>query len=97
MNEKLLDHFQSKKMSIDDRFSAGKKLREKFNRIKQDEYKTPDNRIDPISILEEQAKTRLPELIPVRYARMLTSPFAFLRGGALFAIKLINRGCFLKI
>jgi uncharacterized protein (DUF2252 family) len=33
-------------------------------------------------ILEEQAKTRQPDLVPVRYARMLTFPFAFLRGGA---------------
>jgi len=82
MSKKLLDHFQSKQLSIDERIASGKKLREKFPRIKQGEYKPAENRIDPISILEEQAKTRIPDLVPVRYARMLGSPFAFLRGGA---------------
>ena len=82
MGKKLLDHFQSKQLSIEERIIAGKKLRDKFPRIKQGEYKPAENRFDPVSILEEQGKTRLPDLVPVRYARMLTSPFAFLRGGA---------------
>ena len=82
MSKKLLDHFQSTQLSIEERFASGKKLRDKFPRIKQGEYKPADNRVDPISILEEQAKTRIPDLVPVRYARMLGSPFAFLRGGA---------------
>jgi uncharacterized protein (DUF2252 family) len=43
----------------------------------------PDgSRVDPVGILEDQARTRVPELIPIRHARMLTSPFAFLRGSA---------------
>jgi uncharacterized protein (DUF2252 family) len=93
MSKKLLDHFQSKQLSIDERITAGKKLRDKFPRIKQGEYKPADNRIDPISILEEQAKTRLPDLVPVRYARMLTSPFAFLRGAAaIMAADLASNG-----
>jgi uncharacterized protein (DUF2252 family) len=37
---------------------------------------------DPVALLEEQAKTRVPELVPIRYGRMLVSPFAFFRGGA---------------
>lgn len=82
MSKKLLDHFQSKKLSIDERIIAGKKIREKFPRIKQGDYKPAENRLDPVLILEEQSKTRLPDLVPVRYARMLGSPFAFLRGGA---------------
>ncbi len=82
MSKKLLDHFQSKKLSIDERIIAGKKIRDKFPRIKQGDYKPAENRLDPVLILEEQAKTRLPDLVPVRYARMLGSPFAFLRGGA---------------
>ena len=82
MSKKLLDHFQSKQLSIEQRFASGKKLRDKFPRIKQGEYKPAANRVDPISILEEQGKTRIPDLVPVRYARMLGSPFAFLRGGA---------------
>jgi uncharacterized protein (DUF2252 family) len=82
MGKKLLDHFQSKQLSIEERIASGKKLRDKFPRINQGEYKPADNRFDPVSILEEQGKTRLPDLVPVRYARMLASPFAFLRGAA---------------
>lgn len=37
---------------------------------------------DPVAILEEQARTRVPELVPIRYERMLVSPFAFFRGAA---------------
>jgi uncharacterized protein (DUF2252 family) len=46
------------------------------------EYKPAADRSDPVAILEEQGKSRLQELVPLRYARMLTSPFAFLRGAA---------------
>jgi len=38
---------------------------------------------DPVALLEEQAAARVPDLVPIRYGRMLTSPFAFYRGGAL--------------
>ncbi len=40
-------------------------------------------RPDPIGLLEEQAVSRVPELVPIRYGRMLASPFAFFRGAAL--------------
>ena len=78
----LLNHFKSKPTTIEERFQQGKELRKKFPRIAQGEYKPAPDRADPVSILEEQAKTRLPDLVPIRYARMLTSPFAFLRGAA---------------
>lgn len=41
------------------------------------------NRPDPVSLLEQQAQSRVPSLVPIRYGRMLTSPFAFYRGAAL--------------
>lgn len=82
MAKKLLKHFQAKQRSVEERMEIGKKLRKRFPRIKQGEYHPAKKRTDPVSILEAQAKTRLPELVPIRYARMLTSPFAFLRGGA---------------
>jgi len=82
MDEKIINHFQSKPKTIEERMAAGKALRVKFPRIKQGEYNPSPKRADPVSILEAQGKTRLPELVPIRYARMLTSPFAFLRGGA---------------
>jgi uncharacterized protein (DUF2252 family) len=82
MDEKILDHFTSIPKTIEERMAAGKALRVKFPRINQGDYKPSARRADPVSILEAQAKTRLLELVPIRYARMLTSPFAFLRGGA---------------
>lgn len=65
-----------------ERLAAGKALRRLVSRRAHAEFNIPDNREDPIAILEAQAQTRLPELVPVRYARMLASPFAFLRGSA---------------
>ena len=46
------------------------------------EWQPPANRPDPVEILVEQGKSRIPELLPVRYARMKADPFAFLRGAA---------------
>ena len=43
----------------------------------------PADRPDPVVLLERQATSRLPDLVPIRYGRMLTSPFAFYRGAAL--------------
>ncbi len=46
-------------------------------------FERPADRPTPLSLLEEQAATRVPELVPVRYGRMLVSPFTFFRGAAL--------------
>jgi uncharacterized protein (DUF2252 family) len=47
------------------------------------EWTAPPDRRDPVSLLEEQASDRVPHLVPIRYGRMLASPFAFLRGSAI--------------
>jgi uncharacterized protein (DUF2252 family) len=70
------------KPGVEQRLAKGKLLRTNFPIEKQGEYKPAADRADPVSILEEQGKSRLPDLVPIRYARMLTSPFAFLRGAA---------------
>ncbi|MCU0382358.1 MAG: DUF2252 domain-containing protein, partial [Chitinophagaceae bacterium] len=82
MKNEYLKHFMSAQVPIEKRIAAGKAIRNKHRRISLGTYKTPAKRTDPVSILEKQAKTRLPELIPIRHARMLTSPFAFYRGNA---------------
>src|ERR1700735_4447319 len=46
-------------------------------------YDPPAGRPDPVGLLERQAATRLPDLVPVRYGRMLASPFSYFRGAAL--------------
>jgi len=82
MSKKLLHHFESKQRTIEERIEAGKALRNKCKRLSLGTYKTPSKRVDPVALLEKQGKTRVQELVPIRYARMLTSPFAFLRGSA---------------
>jgi len=61
---------------------AGKALRETVPRRSHAAWKTPADRSDPIDVLEESNRDRVPELIPIRYGRMLRSPFTFLRGSA---------------
>jgi uncharacterized protein (DUF2252 family) len=52
------------------------------------------DRRDPVDILEQQAEDRVPELVPIRYGRMLVSPFTFYRGAAaIMAADLINTPC----
>ena len=46
------------------------------------EWVAPSGRRDPVELLEEQAASRVPELVPIRYGRMLVSPFTFYRGAA---------------
>ena len=82
ISKKLADQFTASRPSVADRFDAGKRLRTTVPRAKLAEFKPQATRKDPVGLLEAQAKTRIQELIPVRYARMLMSPFAFLRGTA---------------
>lgn len=65
-----------------ERIQIGKHLRKKLPRDLQGTWQPPANRRDPIDVLEESNQDRLPELIPIRYGRMLRSPFTFLRGSA---------------
>ena len=67
---------------IDERRAKGAEWRRQVPLSAQAEWKVPANRADPIEVLIEQGKNRIAELLPVRYARMKTDPFAFLRGAA---------------
>jgi len=64
-----------------ERYAAGKALRAKFSREAQAELTLQKDR-DPLAILRESDKIRIPELVPIRYQRMRQSAFAFLRGSA---------------
>ena len=68
--------------SRDERLSAGKALRETLPHGLHAAWKKQSKARDPIAILEESNRDRLPELVPIRYGRMLRSPFTFLRGSA---------------
>jgi len=64
------------------RAEQGKALRQQVPRSSQAFWKPPPKRRDLLAMLREADRDRIPTLIPIRYARMLQSPFAFLRGTA---------------
>src|SRR3954447_16957644 len=68
--------------TLEERIAVGKALRDAVPRESHGAWKPQTNRRDPIEILQEQAKTRIPSLVPIRYGRMLQTPFTFLRGAA---------------
>ncbi len=78
----LLESFTAPRPSIAERRESGKALRQKVPRADHAVWTPRADRGDPVSILEQQNRTRAQKLVPVRFARMLASPFAFLRGSA---------------
>jgi uncharacterized protein (DUF2252 family) len=69
-------------ISPGDRAAAGKALRDKIRREQHGQWKASKNRPNPIDILIKSDAGRMKELVPIRYGRMLQSPFAFYRGSA---------------
>ena len=61
----------------------GRAARRRSPRRAHADWRPDQNRPDPVALLEEQATSRVPELIPIRHARMMVSPFTFYRGAAL--------------
>jgi uncharacterized protein (DUF2252 family) len=72
-----VEHF-----TVDERVSMGKAARAQAPLESHAEWSPSPYRVDPITLLQEQAETRVPELVPIRYGRMMVSPFAFYRGAA---------------
>jgi uncharacterized protein (DUF2252 family) len=69
-------------LSPAERGDRGKAARQRVPRRLLAGWEPRADRVDPVELLEEQGATRVPELVPIRYGRMLTSPFAFYRGSA---------------
>jgi uncharacterized protein (DUF2252 family) len=67
---------------LDERRAKGAEWLNQVPFAAQAEWKPLANRADPVEVLIEQGKSRIQELLPVRYARMKADPFAFLRGAA---------------
>jgi uncharacterized protein (DUF2252 family) len=65
-----------------ERAALGKAARVEAPRSRHGEWEASTERPDPVGLLEEQAASRVPELVPIRYGRMAASPFAFFRGAA---------------
>jgi uncharacterized protein (DUF2252 family) len=68
--------------TVDERKARGKSARESVPRSSHGNWRAPAGRADPVGLLERQAATRVPELVPIRYGRMAASAFAFFRGAA---------------
>ena len=68
--------------AIEERLAEGRAERESVPLEAHAEWATPDQRPDPVGILEKQNATRVAELVPIRHGRMIVSPFTFYRGTA---------------
>ncbi len=66
-----------------ERVATGKAARARSPRSEHGAFDPSSRTADPIELLERQAATRVPDLVPIRYGRMLASPFAFYRGAAI--------------
>jgi uncharacterized protein (DUF2252 family) len=69
-------------MDVSERAAEGKAARSVAPRSALAEWEPAADRTDPVAILEQQAETRVSELVPIRYGRMAVSPFTFYRGAA---------------
>jgi uncharacterized protein (DUF2252 family) len=69
-------------MTPSERAAAGRRERERAPRSVHGAWQPAPGRADPVALLSEQAGSRVPELVPIRYGRMLVSPFTFYRGAA---------------
>jgi len=68
--------------SIDERKARGLEARDRAPVSSHTEWRPAADRPDPVALLEEQNRTREPDLVPVRHGRMMVSPFTFYRGAA---------------
>jgi uncharacterized protein (DUF2252 family) len=73
---------EAERLTRADRVAKGKDARG-FTPLESHAEFTPDRSRDPVGLLLEQAKSRVPELVPIRHGRMLVSPFTYYRGAAL--------------
>jgi uncharacterized protein (DUF2252 family) len=87
VDERTTDEHSSRATAVQhftpaERADRGKAARGELPRSAHATWEPGPRRRDPLDLLQEQAETRLPELAPIRYGRMLASPFAFFRGSA---------------
>jgi uncharacterized protein (DUF2252 family) len=70
-------------LTVAERVARGKAARNEVPRASHAAFEPGPLRRDPVDLLESQAASRVPDLVPIRYGRMLVSPFTFYRGAAL--------------
>src|SRR5215475_4735320 len=82
VSEEKVTAFPSR-LSRAELFAKGEELRTQCPRSSHAFWKPSKSRIDPLLLIRESEKGRLPELVPIRHGRMMKSPFTFYRGAAL--------------
>ena len=70
-------------LTVDERVARGLAARQEAPRSSHGRWEPAPDRPDPVTLLEQQALSRVPDLVPIRHGRMLASPFTFYRGAAL--------------
>src|SRR6266700_3921658 len=75
-------HHAEHVVSLVERLAQGKALRQQVPRTSHAQWTKANDRPDPVVMLERTSAGRVPELVPIRYGRMVHSPFTFLRGSA---------------
>jgi uncharacterized protein (DUF2252 family) len=74
--------WRRRRLTPEQRVARGKSARADAPRSSHGSWEPPAGRADPVAVLERQDHDRVPELVPVRHARMAVSPFTFYRGAA---------------
>src|SRR5437868_5696632 len=69
-------------LTPDERRALGREARSRTPRSSHADWSSAKGRPDPVALLHAEDATRVPELVPIRYGRMLVSPFTFYRGAA---------------
>ena len=82
-NSRAQPQEEAARLTVAERQELGRSKRDVLPRSSLGEYAPATDRPDPVALLESQATSRIAELVPIRYGRMLASPFAFYRGAAL--------------
>ena len=75
--------WRRERLGVDERVARGKRARRQAPRSGHGAFAPAADRPDPVDLLEGQGASRVRELVPIRYGRMLVSPFTFYRGAAL--------------
>src|ERR1700753_738924 len=70
-------------LSVAERVRRGTAPRAEVPRASHSAFTPPPGRADPLEVVKSEASRRVPELVPIRYGRMLVSPFTFYRGAAM--------------
>jgi uncharacterized protein (DUF2252 family) len=79
----LASSWRRRHLTVDERVARGLAARQEAPRSSHGRWEPAPDRPDPVTLLEQQAASRVPDLVPIRHGRMLASPFTFYRGAAL--------------